>query len=197
MNTTNQPRILAIARENSVTSHSPVPNRLRTLSVIDTGRNKEKNTSYTASLSKFIRSTTLTINFLPIISPSKLNYENLYHLRYFDDSAISRQVHKMGYKRIAGTPSREIKQHALQSVWKRQNQTISPPVFDHLLRLWLILMTNRHRTHQDPYRIPVLTRIVTIPHLLNSTLRATEVRRLKTALWSMKGWCLGPSVVPL
>ena len=25
----------------------------------------------------------------------------------------------------------------------------------------------------------------------NSTLRATEVRRLKTALWSMKGWCLG------
>jgi hypothetical protein len=30
-----------------------------------------------------------------------------------------------------------------------------------------------------------------------STLRATEVRRLKTALWSMKGWCLGPSVVPL
>jgi len=30
-----------------------------------------------------------------------------------------------------------------------------------------------------------------------STLGATEVRRLKTALWSMKGWCLGPSVVPL
>jgi hypothetical protein len=22
-----------------------------------------------------------------------------------------------------------------------------------------------------------------------STLRATEVRRLKTALWSMRGWC--------
>jgi hypothetical protein len=26
-------------------------------------------------------------------------------------------------------------------------------------------------------------------------LRATEVRRLKTALWSMRGWCPGP-VVP-
>jgi len=126
MNTTNQPRILTIARKNSVTSHSPVPNRLRTLSVIDTGRNKGKNTSYTASLSKFIRSTTLTLNFLPIISPTKLNYKNLYHLRYFDDSAISRQLNKMGYKRIAGSPSREIKQHTLQSLWKRQNQTTSP-----------------------------------------------------------------------
>jgi len=29
----------------------------------------------------------------------------------------------------------------------------------------------------------------------DSTLRATEVRRLKTALWPMRGWCPGP-VVP-
>jgi hypothetical protein len=65
-------------------------------------------------------------NFISIISPRKLHYKNLYQLRYFDGSAISRQLHKMGYKQIAGTASRETKQPTLQSVWKRQNQTISP-----------------------------------------------------------------------